>query len=43
MAATERSSKRYFCTEHGFVHPDDEVARTCPDCGAPVTEIGGSG
>jgi hypothetical protein len=39
MAAT----RRYFCTEHGFVHPVDDVERTCPDCGSPVTEVGGSG
>jgi hypothetical protein len=36
------STKRYFCTEHGFVHSNDEVVAECPSCGQPVTEVGGT-
>ena len=36
------TTKRYFCTEHGFVHPEDQLVPMCPDCEAPVTELGGT-
>lgn len=34
--------KRYFCVEHGFVDPKDELVPECPDCGLPASEVGGA-